>query len=391
MGDLNKATKDKLLKVDQIGQGLADRLLEAGPFQDWGAVRAVPQIGPKRVANLQRMFFIGKSPVQDWVHVPASQVPHNLGKSTADDQLTKQQIIGQTGKDKMCLNTATKEQLMQADHIGLAFARDLINARPFGCWDEVAKLSGIGKVRLANLQSLFVLPTEVRKGVVSDPELPGTVFKFNGKEFVVGDSKFDSATSAISELSFVSASSGWSMLSANGPHCFLPRTLLPCFPRNYQSVDSFQTGDVVLSAEGEPLKITFLKVHDVAPRKCVELCVGDVTNCFTASHRISIFRGGRQQAVKADTLRPGDDVIVAGGEIKKLDVATPFTQETSAYEFTFHPDRPVESYPMQSGAILSHGRGMRRSHRRASFNGGSSPSIPDTNSDWGFPEPLERM
>ena len=53
----------------------------------------------------------------------------------------------------MNLNIATKVQLMQAVQIGPAFANDLIKARPFGSWDEVAKLSGIGKVRLSNLQS----------------------------------------------------------------------------------------------------------------------------------------------------------------------------------------------------------------------------------------------
>ena len=64
---------------------------------------------------------------------------------------------GQGCKAKMNLNIATKVQLMQAVQIGPAFANDLITARPFGSWDEVAKLSGIGKVRLSNLQSLFFL------------------------------------------------------------------------------------------------------------------------------------------------------------------------------------------------------------------------------------------
>ena len=69
----------------------------------------------------------------------------------------------------MNLNIATKVQLMQAVQIGPAFANDLIKARPFGSWDEVAKLSGIGKVRLSNLQSLFFL-SGAHKPFVSDLE-----------------------------------------------------------------------------------------------------------------------------------------------------------------------------------------------------------------------------
>ena len=36
-----------------------------------------------------------------------------------------------------------------------------MNARPFGSWDEVSNITGIGPVRLANLQSLFSLPTDI--------------------------------------------------------------------------------------------------------------------------------------------------------------------------------------------------------------------------------------
>jgi hypothetical protein len=371
------------------------------------------------------MFFIDKALAQDWVYVPASRVSQNLGESTAD-QPTKHQIVGQRGKANISLNTATDEQLMQAGHIGPAFARDLINARPFGSWDEVPKISGIGEVRLANLQSLFYLPAEVHNGFASDlgPSMsassgqtsslkgmcvPGTVFKLHGKEIVVDDSELDCAASAISDSSFVSASSGKSMLSADGPRCFLPNTLLPCPPGNYQNVNNFKKGDVVLSAEGKELKIKVFKVHDVALQKCVELCAGDVTNCFTASHRVSVSRARTQQAAKAETLRLGDDIFTSGGETQKLDAIKPFEKEIPVYEFVFEPDDRVESFQIASGAILTHGRSHKpnrashtRSHKPRSETQpekstpnpgnrqphqpgkGPSSSIPDTDSDLGF-------
>ena len=61
-------------------------------------------------------------------------------------------------------------QLIQAGQIGPAFAIDLIKARPFGNWDEVAKLLGIGTARLSNLQSLFFLSAGVHRPFVSDLE-----------------------------------------------------------------------------------------------------------------------------------------------------------------------------------------------------------------------------
>merc|ERR1719473_1273604 len=143
---------------------------------------------------------------------------------------------------------------------------------------------------------------------------------------------------------------------------------------------------MVLSANGDLVKITSREVHETADQKCVRLIAGDVNNEFTESHRVSILRAGRRQAVRAGTLRPGDDVFVSGGGTQKLSHVEFFTQECRVYEFMFEPDIPVESYSVQPGSILTHGRGIRRSHKRASFKGGQPSSIPDTDSEWGFPK-----
>lgn len=257
---------------------------------------------------------------------------------------------------------------MQAYQIGPAFAKDLIDQRPFGCCDEVAKLSGIGKVRLASLQSLFLLSAQKpfrsassgKTCSLNDGYLADTAFKPLRGERVRGDPNPDCSGSAISKLSFQTASSDLSILSADGLRCFLPSTLLPCSRGNYRSVDSFNVGDVVLSAAGALLKITSFKVLDEASQKCVTLCAGDVTSKFTQSHRVSILRAGERQAVKAETLRPGDDVYMSGLKTQKLSEVTFFMQECPVYEFMFAPDYPVESYTMLPGAILTHGRRTRR-------------------------------
>ena len=100
---------------------------------------------------------------------------------------------------------------------------------------------------------------------------------------------------------------------------------------------------------------------------------------------MSIWRAGRRQAVKAETLRRGDDVFMFGGETQKLSDVTPFMQTCRVYEVMFHPDLPVASYTVLPGAILTHGRGIRRSHKQhASFRAGQPSGIPDTDSEWGF-------
>ena len=84
--------------------------------------------------------------------------------SWADERAT------QGCKVKVSLSAATKDQLMQTPNMGPGFARDPMNARPFGSWGEVSNIAGVGKIRLATLQSLFSLPTDI-----SDCPVPGAL------------------------------------------------------------------------------------------------------------------------------------------------------------------------------------------------------------------------
>ena len=200
----------------------------------------------------------------------------------------------------------------------------------------------------------------------------------------IDETVIDGGGSIISGHSFETATSGLSMLSADGPRCLLAGTVLPCSPVHYKSVEAFSEGDIVVSSDATLLTITSIKVHAENPQPCVTLCSGDITNCFSESHRVSIQRAGKQQAVKASTLRPGDDVFISGGATQKLSTVTHFIQTCPVYELTLHPDLPIESYNMPHGSILTHGRGMRRSHRPPLPRGELNATIPDTESELGF-------
>ena len=67
---------------------------------------------------------------------------------------------------KSNLNLAPRVQIMRTPQIGENLTRDLVERRPFKTWAEVGSMTGIGPVRLANLQERFFLPSKE----VSDPE-----------------------------------------------------------------------------------------------------------------------------------------------------------------------------------------------------------------------------
>ena len=56
------------------------------------------------------------------------------------------------------LNEASHVQIKRTPQIGQALTMDLLEKRPFKTWEEIGSLTGIGPVRLANLQSRFYIP-----------------------------------------------------------------------------------------------------------------------------------------------------------------------------------------------------------------------------------------
>ena len=56
--NLNEATRTQLLKVDNIGPILSDRLLANLPFESWRQVEKLNEVGPHRISKLKAEFDI---------------------------------------------------------------------------------------------------------------------------------------------------------------------------------------------------------------------------------------------------------------------------------------------------------------------------------------------
>ena len=128
--DLNVATHGDLLKVEEIGDALAARLLLAAqPFKDWAAVEA--QVGPERLANLQNAFFISSGPdPKMFRHLGISDIGTSgvrwaamWGCASNDGEIKLQIRRAETGgnlsdplpRDVLKLNTRELNWMMSAD------------------------------------------------------------------------------------------------------------------------------------------------------------------------------------------------------------------------------------------------------------------------------------
>ena len=56
--NLNDASRKELSKIPTIGKVLSKRIHEGKPYRDWIDVRALPQVGPVRIAELQKAFYL---------------------------------------------------------------------------------------------------------------------------------------------------------------------------------------------------------------------------------------------------------------------------------------------------------------------------------------------
>ena len=56
--NLNDASRKELSKIPTIGKVLSKRIQEGQPYRDWIDVRALPQVGPVRIAELQKAFYL---------------------------------------------------------------------------------------------------------------------------------------------------------------------------------------------------------------------------------------------------------------------------------------------------------------------------------------------
>ena len=56
--NLNDASRKELSKIPTIGKVLSKRIHEGQPYRDWIDVRALPQVGPVRIAELQKAFYL---------------------------------------------------------------------------------------------------------------------------------------------------------------------------------------------------------------------------------------------------------------------------------------------------------------------------------------------
>lgn len=132
-------------------------------------------------------------------------------------------------------------------------------------------------------------------------------------------------------------------------------------------VRDVREGDQVQSASGSMLQVAQAEHLGPQPHWLVRLRTRDATLAVTETHRVLCRRVSGFEAVPANSLRLGHDVVITNFEIQVLIAVERFEATIPVSRLTFSPDAEVNAYlpNIPTRTILSRGhreRGFRRGH-----------------------------
>ncbi|MBT7957798.1 MAG: hypothetical protein HN759_00550 [Akkermansiaceae bacterium] len=95
-----------------------------------------------------------------WQHTDWKSLPEERQAQRDDDRENKMGIIKKPNMptEKMRINKASRDELMQLPGVGKATADGIIGNRPYGKPEDLLKVSGIGKKTLEKLKPFLIFP-----------------------------------------------------------------------------------------------------------------------------------------------------------------------------------------------------------------------------------------
>lgn len=215
-------------------------------------------------------------------------------------------------------------------------------------------------VRLAKVETLYAsISTRSRCQKVLDRHVDNLRKQENPMEAVLSEL----LTNGITIVSAMSPSA-----PTGESRCYLADALFKAPHDGYIRASKLVLNSEVLSASGSLLKVSAVKSHPEEEQNLIELTTESATLTVTAAHRIVVQRRSGPQALSADALKEGEDVLISGGSTEPLLRISHFQEKVAVIELSFTPDEPVEAFRPPSSTILSQGRACpktRRGRRRA--------------------------
>lgn len=133
--DVNSADAAALEALPQIGSTLAKKIVDHRPYKNLGELETRAGLNARALESIKDRVVFGAS----------SPATATRSESAA------------AGSKKVDVNTAEIEELSTLPGIGPSLAKAIIDGRPYGTFDDLDEVKGLGPAKLAKIKDLVVV------------------------------------------------------------------------------------------------------------------------------------------------------------------------------------------------------------------------------------------
>ncbi len=153
--DVNAAGHGELTRLPGVGKAIAQRILDSrhaeGPFASVDDLRRIKGIGARTLDKLRPLVTVGGPPTG----APGGPPPPRKIQGDASPPRAPPRAVREI-RARINLNTATQKELQALPGVGPKTAASIVSDRndrgPFGAVDDLTRVRGIGKGKLAKIR-----------------------------------------------------------------------------------------------------------------------------------------------------------------------------------------------------------------------------------------------